>query len=132
MPFYYMGKEPIHGIDYGQNLDEADIFQVVSLLMSDTDIEKVIRAGCDDDEEFERIKKDPVEYDGHDCMVRSMVTDEIIARCDPEDMYGFGIAYKSINEADIPEDHVVYKGEVMDIDEYLARVEREAYDLYEE
>lgn len=132
MPFYYMGKEPIYGIDHGQKLDEADIFQVVSLLMSDTDIEKVIRAGCDNDEEFERIKKDPVEYDVYDCMVRSVATDEIIARCDPEDMCGFGIAYKSINEADIPEDHVVYKGEVMDIDEYLARVEREAYDSYEE
>lgn len=132
MPFYYMGKEPIHGIDYGQKLDEADIFQVVSLLMSDADIEEAIRAGCDDDEEFERIKKDPVEYDDNDCMVRSTVADEIIARCDPEDMYGFGIIYKSINEADIPEDHVVYKGEVMDIDEYLARVEREAYDSYEE
>lgn len=98
MPFYYMGKEPIHGIDYGQNLDEADIFQVVSLLMSDADIEEAIRAGCDNDEEFERIKKDPVEYDGYDCMVRSMVTDTIIARCDPEDMYGFGITYEDKEE----------------------------------
>ena len=37
-----------------------------------------------------------------------------------------------MEEFDIPEDHVLYKGEVMDIDEYLARVEREAYDSYEE
>lgn len=100
MPFYYMGKEPIHGIDYGQELDEADIFQVVSLLMSDTDIEKAIRAGCDNDEEFERIKKDPAEYDGHDGMVRSMAMDKIIERCDPEDMYGFGIVYESMKEED--------------------------------
>ena len=102
MPFYYIGKEPIHGIDYGQKLDEADIFQIVSLLMSDADIEEAIRAGCDDDEEFERIKKDPVEYDGHDCMIRLMVTDAItdaiIERCDPEDMYGFVITYEDKEE----------------------------------
>lgn len=98
MPFYYMGKEPIHGIDYGQKLDEADIFQIVSLLMSDADIEEAIRAGCDDDEEFERIKKDPVEYDDNDCMVRSMATDAIITLCDPEDMYGFGITYEDKEE----------------------------------
>lgn len=98
MPFYYMGKETIHGIDYGQKLDDADIFQIVSLLMSDADIEEAIRDVCDDNDEFERIKKDPVEYDGHDYMVRSMVTDEIIERCDPEDMYGFGIIYEDKEE----------------------------------
>lgn len=32
----------------------------------------------------------------------------------------------------IPEDHVYYKGEVMDIDEMLARQEREAYGEVEE
>ena len=98
MPFYYMGKEPIHGIDYGQKLDEADIFQVVSLLMSDADIEEAIRAGCDNDEEFVWFLLVFVVYDGHDCMVRSRVTDAIIARCDPEDMYGFGITYEDKEE----------------------------------
>ena len=41
---------------------------------------------------------DRVEYDGHVCMVRSRVTDAIIARCDPEDMYGFGITYEDKEE----------------------------------
>lgn len=48
------------------------------------------------------------------------------------DGFGNAVCLENMEEFDIPEDHVLYKGEVMDIDEYLARVEREAYDSYEE
>ena len=87
-------------MEYTINANKADGTYVPLFKFEDENaaIEKVIRAGCDDDEEFERIKKDPVEYDGHDCMVRSRVTDAIIARCDPEDMYGFGITYEDKEE----------------------------------
>lgn len=33
-----------------------------------------------------------------------------------------------INEADLPEDFVVYRGKVMDLEDYLALAEREGYD----
>lgn len=33
-----------------------------------------------------------------------------------------------INEADLPEDFVIYRSKVMDIEDYLALVEREGYD----
>ena len=33
-----------------------------------------------------------------------------------------------INEADLPEDFVIYRSKVMDLEDYLALVEREGYD----
>ncbi len=33
-----------------------------------------------------------------------------------------------ITEADFPEDYVVYRGKVMDLEDYLALIEREGYE----